>query len=290
MPPDNNQTAQRSVHGNHIPSIGLVHTPYFLAGAPYTGYALRGATTPSLSLLSWWASPGFPCREARAPQSPHRTFPPLVRFPYSLVPRVHHLPIGEFGCVTLRYAAAGGVRRPKADVGVSIFAPAESPFWRLPGDEILRLAAAVGVQRPAAVAGVTVPAPVPTNYRIPRLPEGKIRRREIAVGERILRENHHRRACPAIARGYKRCRICKIDCSSAVIYREHLSGRRHISRLERKIADTLHFDICEITIRTKAQFDTHLGGRHHRKVILDQAHSADRAATLVTVAVNFGAI
>jgi hypothetical protein len=44
MPPDNNQTAQRSVHGNHIPSIGRVGTPYLLAGTPDTGCALRGAT------------------------------------------------------------------------------------------------------------------------------------------------------------------------------------------------------------------------------------------------------
>jgi hypothetical protein len=44
MPPDNNQTAQRSVHGNQIPSIGRVETPYPLAGTPDTGYALRGAT------------------------------------------------------------------------------------------------------------------------------------------------------------------------------------------------------------------------------------------------------
>jgi hypothetical protein len=47
MPPDNNQTAQRSVHGNQIPLIGRVETPYLLAGTPDTGYALRGATEPT---------------------------------------------------------------------------------------------------------------------------------------------------------------------------------------------------------------------------------------------------
>jgi hypothetical protein len=36
-------------------------------------------------------------------------------------------------------------------------------------------------------------------------------------------------------------------------------------------------------METKAQFDIHLGGRRHRKAILDQAHSADRAATLALV-------
>jgi hypothetical protein len=44
MPPDNNQTTQRSVHGNKIPSIGRIEKPYLLAGTPDTGCALRGAT------------------------------------------------------------------------------------------------------------------------------------------------------------------------------------------------------------------------------------------------------
>jgi hypothetical protein len=44
MLPDSNQTAQRSVHGNQIPSIWRVQTPYLLAGTPDTGCALRGAT------------------------------------------------------------------------------------------------------------------------------------------------------------------------------------------------------------------------------------------------------
>jgi hypothetical protein len=34
------------------------------------------------------------------PDLPHWTFTPLGRFPYSLVPRHHHLPLGEFGCAT----------------------------------------------------------------------------------------------------------------------------------------------------------------------------------------------
>jgi hypothetical protein len=44
MPPDNNQTAQRSVHGNQIPPIGRVETLYLLEGTRDTGYALRSAT------------------------------------------------------------------------------------------------------------------------------------------------------------------------------------------------------------------------------------------------------
>jgi hypothetical protein len=74
----------------------------------------------------------------------------------------------------------------------------------------------------------------------------------------------------------------KLLCS-AVVYREHLSGRRHKSRLARKIAGAQHCDICDITIENKAQFDTHLGGRRHRKAILDQVRSADWAATLALV-------
>jgi hypothetical protein len=204
--------------------------------------------------------------------------------------RIPRIPAGE----VLRSAAAGGARRPAADVGVSVSAPAESQNRRVPAaesqnrrvpvGEVLRPAAAVGARRPAAVAGVTVPAPVPAEYRIPRLPAGEIRRRAIAVGNRLLREDHHRRARPAIARGRKSCRVCEIECSSAVVYREHISGRLHKARLARKIDGVQHCDICDIDIETKKQFETHLGGRRHRKAILDQAHSDDRAATLALAA------
>jgi hypothetical protein len=51
MPPDNNQTAQRSVHGNQIPSIGRVETPFLLAGTPDMGYALRGTTESTTAAL-----------------------------------------------------------------------------------------------------------------------------------------------------------------------------------------------------------------------------------------------
>jgi hypothetical protein len=44
MQPDHTKTAQRSVHGNRTPPIGLLATHYLLAGTPDTGYALRGAT------------------------------------------------------------------------------------------------------------------------------------------------------------------------------------------------------------------------------------------------------
>jgi hypothetical protein len=30
-------------------------------------------SNPAFSVLCWWASPGFPCREAWAPQTPHWT-------------------------------------------------------------------------------------------------------------------------------------------------------------------------------------------------------------------------
>jgi hypothetical protein len=39
------------------------------------------------------------------PDLPHWTFPPLGRFTYSLVPRHHHLPLGEFGCATRNRSA-----------------------------------------------------------------------------------------------------------------------------------------------------------------------------------------
>jgi hypothetical protein len=134
------------------------------------------------------------------------------------------------------------------------------------------------IRRPAAAVGVI--DSVPAAYQIPRLPAGEIRRRAIAVGERLLRADNHRRARPAIARGRKTCRVCKIECSSAVVYREHISGRRHKSILARQIAGVQRCDICELSIETKAQFETHLGGRRHRKAVLDKALCDDREATL----------
>jgi Zinc-finger of C2H2 type len=141
------------------------------------------------------------------------------------------------------------------------------------------------VRAPASTVRAPVRAPIP-GYRIPRLPEGEVRRRSIAVGERLLREDHHRRTRPVISRGRKSCRICKIDCSSLVVYREHLTGRRHKSAAARHLAGEQHCEICDITIETKGQFDKHLGGRRHRKAILDKAHSADRAASLALLAVS----
>jgi hypothetical protein len=141
------------------------------------------------------------------------------------------------------------------------------------------------VRAPASTVRAPVRAPIP-GYRIPRLPEGEVRRRSIAVGERLLREDHHRRTRPVISRGRKSCRICKIECSSLVVYREHLTGRRHKSAAARHLAGEQHCEICDITIETKGQFDKHLGGRRHRKAILDKAHSADRAASLALLAVS----
>jgi hypothetical protein len=43
-PPDINQTAQRSVHGDRIPPIGLLATDYLTSGTPDTGYTFRCAT------------------------------------------------------------------------------------------------------------------------------------------------------------------------------------------------------------------------------------------------------
>jgi hypothetical protein len=158
---------------------------------------------------------------------------------------------------------------------ISAAAVAESQITRVPAGETRRPAAAIGVSD-------TFPA----AYQIPRLPAGEIRRRAIAVGERLLRAEHHRRARPAITRGRKSCRVCKIECSSAVVYREHISGRRHKSLLARQTAGVQRCEICDISIETKAQFDTHLGGRRHRKAILDKAHCDDRAATLALAAAS----
>jgi Zinc-finger of C2H2 type len=158
---------------------------------------------------------------------------------------------------------------------ISAPAVAESQITRETAGEIRRPAAAIGVSDTS-----------PAAYQIPRLPAGEIRRRAIAVGERLLRAEHHRRARPAITRGRKTCRVCKIECSSAVVYREHISGRRHKSLLARKTAGVQRCDVCDISIETKAQFDTHLGGRRHRKAILDKAHCDDRAATLALAAAS----
>jgi Zinc-finger of C2H2 type len=136
----------------------------------------------------------------------------------------------------------------------------------------------------APITAAASPAAAAAAYHIPRLPAGEIRRRAIAVGERLLRADHHRRARPAIARGRKNFRVCAVQCSSAVVYREHISGRLHKARLARKIDESQHCDICDIEIEAKKQFETHLGGRRHRKAILYQAHSDDRAATLALAA------
>ena len=45
--PDNNQTGQRSSHGNQISSIGLIAADFLIAGLPDTGIALRGTTGPA---------------------------------------------------------------------------------------------------------------------------------------------------------------------------------------------------------------------------------------------------
>ena len=49
-----------------------------------------------------------------------------------------------------------------------------------------------------------------SSYRIPRLPPGEARRRQIAVAARLLREDNRRRTRPAIARGRKKCRVCNL--------------------------------------------------------------------------------
>jgi hypothetical protein len=46
MPPDNNQAAKRSVHGNRIPPIGLLAAHYLIAGTPDMG-------TRSVALQIW---------------------------------------------------------------------------------------------------------------------------------------------------------------------------------------------------------------------------------------------
>jgi hypothetical protein len=60
MPLYNNQTAQRSVHGNQTPQIGRLETPYLISGTLDTGYALRAAT------LRYALAPRFSARHCVA--------------------------------------------------------------------------------------------------------------------------------------------------------------------------------------------------------------------------------
>jgi hypothetical protein len=117
----------------------------------------------------------------------------------------------------------------------------------------------------------TVTSVLPTTSSpIPRLPPGEVRRRQIAVAERLLREDHRRRTRPAIARGRKKCRVCNLTCSSLAVYREHVQGRRHLAKLARVTDGVQKCDVCDLSFESKRQYESHIGGRRHRKAVLDQ--------------------
>ena len=111
---------------------------------------------------------------------------------------------------------------------------------------------------------------IPTSLRISRLPPGEVRRRQIAVAERLLREDHLRRTRPAISRGRKKCRVCNLTCSSLAVYREHVQGRRHLAKVARVTDGVQKCDVCDLTFESKRQYESHIGGRRHRKAVLDQ--------------------
>ena len=111
---------------------------------------------------------------------------------------------------------------------------------------------------------------IPTSLRISRLPPGEVRRRQIAVAERLLREDHRRRSRPAISRGRKKCRICNLLCSSLALYREHIQGRRHLAKVARVTDGVQNCDVRDLSFESKRQYESHIGGCHHRKAVLDK--------------------
>jgi hypothetical protein len=94
----------------------------------------------------------------------------------------------------------------------------------------------------------TVTSGLPTPLPIPRLPPGEVRRRQIAVAERLLGEDHRRRTRPAISRGRKKCRVCNLTCSSLAFYREHIQGRRHLAKVARVTDGVMQFFPQELSI------------------------------------------
>mgnify|MGYP003467172771 FL=1 len=116
----------------------------------------------------------------------------------------------------------------------------------------------------------TVTTLLPTSLPIPRLSPAEVRRRQIAVAERLLREDHRRRTRPAISRGRKKCRIFNLLCSSLALYREHIQGRRHLAKVARVTDGVQNCDVCDISFESKRQYESHIGGRRHRKAVLDQ--------------------
>jgi Zinc-finger of C2H2 type len=99
---------------------------------------------------------------------------------------------------------------------------------------------------------------------IPHLPPGEVRRRQIAVAERLLREHNHRRTRPAISRGRKKCRVFNLTCSSLAVYREHIQGRRHLAKVARVTGGVQKRDVCDLSFESKRQYESHIGGRLHR--------------------------
>jgi Zinc-finger of C2H2 type len=115
-----------------------------------------------------------------------------------------------------------------------------------------------------------------SSNRIPRLPPGEVRRRQISVEARLLREDNRRRTRPAIARGRKNFRVCNLSCSSLAVYREHLQGRRHLAKVARIADGEQKCTICDLTFESKRQYESHIGGHRHRKAFLDQVRDEAR--------------
>jgi hypothetical protein len=116
----------------------------------------------------------------------------------------------------------------------------------------------------------TVTSVLHTFLPIPHLPPGEVRRHQIAVAERLLREDHRRRTRPAISRGRKKCCFYNLKCSSLAIYREHIQGRRHLAKVARVTDGVQKCDVCDLSFESKRQYESHIGGRRHRKAVLDQ--------------------
>jgi hypothetical protein len=92
------------------------------------------------------------------PDLPHWTFPPLGRFPYSLVPRHHHLPLGEVGCAAV--VSPAGSREP-------------FPYWINPcSGRLPRPRRELSSHR-----GVLLFAPLPCSSFLPTMPTSSTARR-----------------------------------------------------------------------------------------------------------------
>jgi uncharacterized C2H2 Zn-finger protein len=124
--------------------------------------------------------------------------------------------------------------------------------------------------------GVTATVSPDISYRIPRLPPGEVRRPQISVAARLLREDNRRRTRPAIARGRKKCRVCNLTYSSLAIYRDHLQYRLHLAKVARIGDGEQKCTVCDLTFESKRQYESHIGDRRHLNAFLDQVREEVR--------------